>query len=227
MVLAMTVSAQTKTPKQRPSEVEITSEPSHHLAFQNAYVRAFQVEIGPHASTLMHVHRHDYIFVTLGASEVSNEVKGKAPVTLKLQDGETNFTSAEFTHVAKNLADTPFRNVTIELLKHPAAISTKWDEDRSLHILHGGTEQILFVKDDVRVSEIELQTAGVLPRHHHSGPQLVVAVSDLVFRNQEVGKAASNLEMKSGDVRWEPAGITHTVTNVGKGTAKLVILEFQ
>jgi len=226
MALAMTVSAQTKTPKQNLSEVEITSEPSHHLAFQNAYVRAFQVEVGPHASTLMHVHRHDYIFVTLGPSEVSNEVKGKAPVTLKLQDGETNFTSAEFAHVAKNLADTSFRNVTIELLKHPAA-TAKWDEDRSLHILHGGTEQILFVKDGVRVSEIELQTAGVLPKHHHSGPQLVVAVSDLTFRNDEVGKAASNLEMKSGDVRWEAAGITHTVTNVGKGTAKLVILEFQ
>jgi quercetin dioxygenase-like cupin family protein len=210
------------------SEVEITAEPSHHLAFQNSYVRVFQVEVEPHNATLMHRHRHDYIFVTLGASEVSNEVEGKSPVTLKLQDGETRFTPGNFAHVARNLAATPFRNVTIELLRgQPSENAQKqWDEDRGLHVLHGGTQEILFVKDGVRVSEIELQTAGVLPKHSHGRPQLIVAVTDLLFRNDVVGKSASNIEMKSGDVKWEDAGVTHTVTNVGKEAAKVVTLEF-
>jgi quercetin dioxygenase-like cupin family protein len=211
-----------------PSEVEIAAEPSHHLAFQNSYVRVFQVEVAPHSATLLHRHRHDYIFVTLGASEVSNEVSGKAPVSLKLQDGETRFTPGDFAHVARNLANTPFRNVTIELLRdaQPEGEQRKWDEDRGLHVLHGGTEEILFVKDGVRVSEIELQTAGVLPKHSHRRPQLIVAVTDLVFRNDVTGKPASNIEMKSGDVRWEEAGFTHTVTNVGKQAAKIVTLDF-
>ena len=211
-----------------PSEVEITAEPSHHLAFQNSYVRVFQVEVAPHGTTLLHRHRHDYIFVTLGASEVSNEVQGKSPVTLKLQDGETRFTPGNFAHVARNLAETPFRNVTIELLhdEQSSGAQPKWEEDRGLHVLRGGTQEILFVKDGVRVSEIELQTAGVLPKHTHGRPQLIVAVTDLVFRNDVVGKPASNIEMKSGDVRWEGAGLTHTVTNVGKEAAKLVTLDF-
>src|SRR5437899_9197157 len=106
---------------QTPSEVELTSEPSHHLALENEYVRVFKVEVAPHAATLMHRHRHDYVFVTLGASKVSNEVEGKAPLTLKLQDGETRFTPGGFAHIAKNLSDQPFRNVTIEFLQDEKA----------------------------------------------------------------------------------------------------------
>src|SRR5579872_4125465 len=74
---------------QTVSEVEITAEPSHHLALQNQYVRVFKVEVAPHQATLMHRHRHDYIFVTLGQSLVENQVAGKAPLKLSLQDGET------------------------------------------------------------------------------------------------------------------------------------------
>lgn len=217
-----------KTRAQPPTEVEITSEPNHHLVFQNAYVRVFQVEVGPHSATLMHRHGHDYIFVTLGDSEISNEVEGKPPLTVKLQDGETRFAPGNFVHIARNLANTPFRNVTIELLRDEKAESSpsKWEQDRGLQVLHGGTQQVLFVKDGVRVSEVELQTAGVLPKHHHAGPRLVVAVTDLVFRDDVVGKPASNIEMKSGDVKWLDGGTIHTVTNVGAKQAKFVELEF-
>jgi quercetin dioxygenase-like cupin family protein len=212
------------------AEVEITSEPSHHLALQNDYVRVFQVEVAPHAATLLHRHRHDYIFVTLGAASVSNEVAGKPPVTLTLQDGEVRAVDANFAHIARNLADTPFRNVTIELLqddKAHASPPAPWDDDRSLQVLHGGTQQILFVKDGVRVSETELQVAGSVPKHHHTHPHLVIAVNDFTLRNDVVGKGVSNVEMKSGDIKWIEAGVTHSLTNVGNGNAKFVTLEFQ
>jgi quercetin dioxygenase-like cupin family protein len=221
-VAAQKNKAQTKA----PSEVEITSEPNHHLVFQNTYVRVFQVEVAPNSATLMHRHRHDYTFVTLGPSQISNEVEGKPPVTLNLHDGETRFAPGNFAHRARNLADTPFRNVTIEFLRDEKESSSKWDEDRGLHVLHGGTQEVLFVNDGVRVSEVELQTAGVLPKHHHPGPRLLVAVTDLVFRDDVVGKPASNIEMKSGDVKWLEAGVTHTITNVGMKQAKFVELEF-
>jgi quercetin dioxygenase-like cupin family protein len=211
-------------------EVEITAEPSHHLALQNDYVRVFQVEVAPHAATLLHRHSHDYVFVTLGAAEISNEVVGKPPVTLKLQDGEVRAVDGSFAHVARNLADTPFRNVTIELLqddKAHASPPAPWDDDRSLQVLHGGTQQILFVKDGVRVSETELQVAGSVPKHHHTHPHLVIAVNDFTLRNDVVGKGVSNVEMKSGDIKWIEAGVTHSLTNVGNGNAKFVTLEFQ
>jgi quercetin dioxygenase-like cupin family protein len=222
-LLAIVASTQT-------AEVEITAEPSHHLALQNSYVRVFQVEVAPHAATLMHRHRHDYIFVTLGPSQISNEVAGKPPVTLKLQDGEVHASDGNFAHIARNLADTPFRNVTIELLQDEKAHATPpptWDDDRSLQVLHGGTQQILFVKDGVRVSETELQIAGSVPRHHHAHPHLIIAITDLTLRSDVPGKGASNVEMKSGDIKWVDANLTHSLTNVGKSEAKFVTLEFQ
>lgn len=213
-----------------PPEVEITAEPSHHLALENAYVRAFQVEVAPHASTMMHRHRHDYVFVTLGPSQVENDVAGKAPVTLKLQDGEVHFAPGNFAHIAKNLSGESFRNITVEFLKDAEAQKNpppKWDEERGLQVLHGGTEDILFVKDGIRVSEIELQPGGMLPRHHHSGPHLLVAVSDLDIRSDVEGQGPMPGRFKSGDIKWLPGGYTHTLTNVGKNQARFVTLEFQ
>jgi len=221
LLVALTVSAQ--------SGVELTAEPSHHLVLENQYVRVFQVEVAARRATLLHRHRHDYIFVTLGPSEVSNEVEGKPPVTLKLHDGETRFTSGNFAHVARNLANTSFRNVTIELLqddKMRNAPAPKWPESRGLQVLHGGTQEVLFVKDGARVSEVELQVAGVLPKHRHAGPHLVIALTDLEFRNDVVGKPTANVELKAGDIKWVDGGFTHTITNVGREGANFVTVEF-
>src|SRR5919197_2783922 len=89
---------------QSGNEVEITNEGHHHLVLENSYVRVFKVEVPPKDATLMHRHRHDYIFVTIGASQVSNEVQGKPAVELKLQDGQTMFIPGDFAHIARNLA---------------------------------------------------------------------------------------------------------------------------
>src|SRR5581483_7047663 len=153
---------------QNPSEVEITAEPHHHLVLENTYTRVFKVEVAPKDQTLMHRHRHDYIFVVLGPAQIENDVAGKPPVTLKLQDGEVRFTPGDFAHIAKNVSETtPFRNITIEVLRDKSARKSapKGDEERALHVLKGGTEDVMFVKDNVVVSEIDLQTSGVLTRH--------------------------------------------------------------
>jgi hypothetical protein len=212
------------------SEVEITNEPHHHLAFENEYVRVFKVEVAAHDATLMHRHRHDYLFVSLGAADVSNEVEGKSPAQLKLQDGQTGFLLGNFAHIARNLAASPFRNITIELLldqKARTAPPAKWDEERGLHVLHGGTQEILFVKDGARVSEIELQPGGMIPSHHHKGPHIVVAVSDLDLRSDIEGRAPTPSQLKSGKVKWMSGGYTHTLTNISNQPAKFVTVEFQ
>ena len=210
-------------------EVEITAEPMHSLALQNEYVRVFKVEVPPHGATVMHQHRHDYVYVTLGISQVENQVAGKPPVTLTLQDGQTRFVPGGFAHIAKNLSDRPFRNVAIELLQDEKARHSpppKWDEERALHILNGGTDDVLFVKDGVRVSDLQLQPGGVLPKHHHAGPHLVVAVTDLNLRSDIEGKAPAQIQLQSGDVIWTKGGFTHTITNIGKQNARLIAVEF-
>jgi quercetin dioxygenase-like cupin family protein len=176
----------------------------------------------------MHRHRHDYVFVTLGDARVSNEVEGKPPVDLKLSDGETHFVPGNFAHVAKNFSDQPFRNVTTELMKDEKLRQTPshWPEENGEKTFTAGRGKILFVKDGVRVSEVNLDPGAVVPSHHHGGPHLLVAISDLDIRSDVNGMGPMPGKFKSGDVKWLPGGYTHTLTNVGKSPARFVTVEF-
>lgn len=209
--------------------VEITAEPAHHLALANTQVRVFQVEVAPHASTLLHHHGHDYVFVTLGEAHVSNEVAGKSPVELKLSDGETRFTSGDFSHVARNLAGQPFRNVTIELMQDDTLrdAPSPWPQESGDQEFSGGRIKVLLVRDGARVSSVELQPGATVPSHHHDGPHLLVAVSGLDLRSDVEGQGPMPGAFKSGDVKWLPGGYTHTLTNTGKDPARFVTVEFK
>lgn len=207
-------------------DVEITAEPSHHVALENSYVRAFKVEVAPHAATLMHWHRHDYIFVTLGDAHISNEVEGKSPVEAKLFDGDARFASGNFAHIARNLADTPFRNVTIELLKDEKMRSapTHWDKDSGEETFNGGQRKILFVKDGVRVSQVDLSAKMAMPKDEHVRPRLLVAVSDFELGQNSDGRESPGKVLKVGDMWWSDGPLA--VTNASAGPAKFVLLEF-
>jgi quercetin dioxygenase-like cupin family protein len=206
------------------SELAITAEPHHHLVLENDQVRVFRVEVAPHAETLMHQHGLDYVYVTLGSAEIENDVAGKPPVTLKLQDGETRFTAGNFSHRIRNLADAPFRNVTIEIL-HPAAPAPAAGGDEKPRELAGGTITPVFVKDGVRVSDVRLKAGGSVPSHHHAGPHLVVAVTDLSIRSEIEGQGGRTTSLKAGEVAWVRGGITHTVTNLSPGEIRMITLE--
>jgi quercetin dioxygenase-like cupin family protein len=208
-------------------EVEIISEPSHHLALDNEHVRVFQVEVAPKSSTLLHRHRHDYLFVTLGEAHVVNEVVGKPPVDLRLADGETRFTPGNFAHVARNLSDQPFRNVTIELTQDEAmrTAPSTWPNEGDQEFT-GGHVKVLFVRDGARVSAVELEPGATVPSHHHDGLHLLVAVSDLDIRSDVDGMGPMPGKFKSGEVKWLPGGYSHSLTNVGTQKAKFVTVEF-
>jgi quercetin dioxygenase-like cupin family protein len=215
-------------PAQTP-EVEITSEPCHHQVLVNPYIRVFRVEIAPHAATLLHRHVHDYFFVTLEATNVSNQVAGKPPVTLNIQEGETRFVEGNFAHVAHNLSDHPFRNILIEFLKDAEARAhppQPWDEDRALHIHMKGTQDVLFVKDGVRVSDFQLQPGGMVHNQYHPGPRLIVAVTGVDLNLAVRGKSSQNIQLKSGEVQWLAGGDTEMLMNAGKNSARWITLEF-
>ncbi len=209
-------------------EVEITSEPSHHLALQNEYVRVFKVEVASQAATLMHRHRHDYLFVTLGDSRISNEVQGKAPLELKHADGECEFARGNFAHVARNLSDQPFRNVTIELMQDEKFRNapSPWPMEGGDQEFPGGRLKVLFVRAGARVSEIDLQPGAAVPKRHY-GPRLLIAVTHLKTRENAEQQRGTLVDIKSGDIKWLPGEKNTTVANAGKLPARLVMVEFR
>jgi len=221
--------------------VPLDREPSHHLALQNEYVRVFKVEVAPHARTLLHQHDRDYIFVTLGPSSVENDVLGKPLVQLQLQDGEARFTKGGFAHVAKNLAETPFRNVTVELLKggDSVALCDRTKENCGLQlgpdcprygtmgrlVACGFSYQLLVGKNlEVRQTDIPPGLSGA--QHTHTGPHLAIALTDLDLRSVDSHGNSREVHQHADEIGWVPGGITHTLTNIGAKPASIVTIEF-
>jgi hypothetical protein len=210
-------------------EIDVSGEPSHHVALENQYLRALKVELMPNAATLKHRHSHDYVTVTFGQAELSNEVDGKPPANVKLEDGQVRFTEGGGpAHLVRNVGQAPFRNVTIELLQTPeAGAPPKWQEEHGVTPFHGGSREVLFVKGGMRVSKIDLQPGGVLPKRELTGPHFMVAVTDVDLQEEGHGKGTKGVQLKAGDVDWQEGEKAHKLANKAKQPTKIVLLEFK
>ena len=207
--------------------LELTSEPGHHLALRNQYTRVFQVQVPPHASTQLHLHRNSYLFVNLGQAEIENDVQGKAPVKMKLVDGETELAPGPFAHVIKNIGNTPFRNVTIEILRPPSAEAQNSLRERGLSVDSGLMIDTVYDTSQVRVSEFQLSPGAHVDIPQDKWPHLLVAVSDLKLRDQRPNGRGLDLNQKPGDISWSQGGHAHTFTNLGLQQAHWIDVEFK
>jgi quercetin dioxygenase-like cupin family protein len=219
---------------QAGQEVEITAEHHHQLVLANDQIRVFNVDVAPQSETLMHWHRHDYVYVMLGPAKVVNAVQGKDPLTVTLSDGDVGYVAATFAHIVRNPTSAPFRNVTIELLQDaklhqsPAHwVSGHPEEDRGLSILNGGTREILLVRNGLRVCEFELQPGGVIPMREPSGPQLFVALTDYELQTTARAKGSKSIFMQRGESQWIAGGFPRVLTNASQNMAKFIALEFR
>jgi quercetin dioxygenase-like cupin family protein len=205
--------------------VEITSEPSHHLVLENEYVRVFDVTVAPKASTLIHRHNYDYLFVTLGDSDLINARVGEKPVPLQLKDGEVRFTPGNFAHAAINHAATPFHNITIELLK-PSAVHECMVNCNQHATIDGDTPwpMQLYLSDLWTVSLVTLPPSTHLEYQKYSSPRLLVVVNDLDLTVEN--DLTSSVRRGPGSLRWIPAGAAYNVLNSGRRLARFVLLEF-
>src|SRR4029077_755690 len=220
---------------QQQQPVEITSEPRHHLVFQNEYVRVFDVTVAPKDTTLVHRHNHDYLFVTLGDSDVVSVRPGEKPVSLLLKDGEVRFTPGNFAHAAINNSALPFHNITIELLKPSANVQTCKD---ACDVSSGCLGATLasppacpstvrrITSDQWQMSLVTMPPSSRLEKHTHTIPHLVVAVSDLDLTSQSES-ASSNIQKEPGGLAWVSGGVTHSLKNNGAKPAQFVTLEFK
>ena len=204
--------------------VPVEKEPAHHLALQNAYTRAYEVEVAPHASTLLHHHAYDYVYVVLGPADITNAVEGKEPVRAKLENGHVAFAKGDFSHVATNNAATPFRNVTIEILKPPKKAPAK-QEERALQVGEGGLSDPVLDNQDVRVYDVQLSAGGMLHPQKYAHPMLLVAVSNLDV-HQTSGQQSRMVKQKPGGLEWLPAG-SYAFMNMGRQPQRFVLVEYK
>lgn len=215
-------------PTAHDAVVPIDQEPVHKKVFDNEYVTVFDVVIPPHGATLLHRHDRDYIFVTIRDSEISNERMGEKPVHVALKDGEVRYVKGGFSHVARNLAETPFHNLTIEL-KNPGAAVCGIDPTPACQNSNPpGPSVMLLSTEHVIVRLATLAAGEQTPVHTHPLAHLAVAEDDLTFENQLTGRPASVLSMTKGQFLWfGDVPFSHLLKNAGKTSARLLSLEFQ
>jgi oxalate decarboxylase/phosphoglucose isomerase-like protein (cupin superfamily) len=207
-----------------PVAVPIDQEPMHHLYLANNTVRVFKVEVPAGARTLLHQHDRDYMFVTLGDSDVINARQGEPARELKLKDGDVGYTPGGFAHVAINKAGTAFRNVTVEIVK--TAPDPK--AEQSVALAGAGMSVTFMVENPRAHAELdELEPGATTPLHEHKRDHLAIALNNFMLENDVVGKGKSITLRAAGDVAWVPGGYTHTFKNLGKTTARWVVIEIK
>ncbi|HWZ42080.1 MAG TPA: hypothetical protein VNW97_01315 [Candidatus Saccharimonadales bacterium] len=209
--------------------MDLTSEPSHHLVLENAFVRVFDVSVAPRATTLVHRHDHDYVFVALGDAAFTNARTGAQPSEVLLNDGDARFTAGGFAHAARNNRDTIFRNITIEIL-NPATGERNCAQDCWLPCNLPDKSicpaiQRLFSSDQWVVTSVTLPPGAKLAEHIHASHHLAVAVTDLHLKTQSQGQPENETSAKTGDILWVNP-VAHTVANAGQKPARFVTLEF-
>ena len=96
--------------------VPIEEEPRHHLVIKNELLRAFAVEIPPRGRTLCHRHGYDYMLYVAGESRIISAPQGGKPERHTYPDMHCECGRAGLVHVVENLANTPFRNIVVEVM---------------------------------------------------------------------------------------------------------------
>jgi quercetin dioxygenase-like cupin family protein len=225
VILALTAWTQ-----QAQAPVEITSEPSHHLVFENMFVRVFAVSVDPGKSTLMHHHGHDYLGITLGDSQITNMKQGAPPAQISIKDGDVKFTPAGLVHAIANNASTPFHNRTIELLQ-PTTNQKACTESCEIPVPCDSADKTkcasvtkLITADQWSVTQVTLPPGAKYPQHTHLANFLTVPLTDADVTMKNQPEAA--VHSKTGELTWNNP-VVHTVANAGKTTAKTIVLEFR
>lgn len=214
---------------QQPAVVEITSEPSHHLVFQNEWVRVFNVLAPAQASTLIHRHNNDYVFVTLGDTDITKSRVGEAPAQIVLKDGESRFTKGGFAHSVTNNSDHPFHNVTIELLKPSTGVHSCNDGcDISVPCASSketcASGRKVLESDQWTAIEVTFPAGGTTGEHGHPGPHLTIAVTEINLKELPKNRPSNLIHLPVSGTTWiEP--VTHNIVNISPQPAKLITRE--
>ena len=223
-------------------------EPHHHLKIENEYVRVYYVEVPPHENTQLHQHDHDYLFVTLGDSDVINAVRDKPEVHLLLKDGETHFTRGGFAHVARNLADTAFRNITIELLKPQTGAKNECEKvaldlavadcnksddfnkvpaDSPLHSFVKVVQRPrgMFATQQIHLTEVSSSIQGSYTEGDSMAGRLIVVEDGCRLKVEIASEPAKSLH--GGEVVWLDGKEKWKVISPGNTVTRFLVIQFK
>jgi quercetin dioxygenase-like cupin family protein len=201
--------------------VPVQQEPRHHFKFDNQYVRVFDVVVPPGDATLFHTHSNDYVFVSIGDANLKAELMGGRPSDLILKNGEVRFSKAPVTHRVSNGSSTPFRNITVEILKSGTTSGA------AAPITGVPGHSAVLENERVRVERLVLEPGQSTGAHTHSLMCLAVTVAGSKLQLETQGQKTQTLNPTPGESNWFGEKRPHTLKNIGSTRFEAVEIEWK
>jgi hypothetical protein len=214
------------------ASVPISQEQHHHLIIENSYVKAYEVEVAPHESTLQHMHDFDYIYVVLGAADITNAVVGNPVVNAHLEDTTVTFVKGPLAHVAGDAGDTPFRNITISLLHKQGEVKVFYPSVKAaLDAAAKGAssdsfEATLLETAEVRIKAIQVGRAG-WNYSNSKEPFLVINLEKAKMFDKPGPKEKNAPSFPADLMYWYGADVRAFIPSFDVVGPNLVVLEFK
>jgi hypothetical protein len=218
--------------------VPISQEHHHHLVLENPFIRAYEVEVGPHESTLLHRHDQDYVYVVFGNADITNAAEGKPEVKAHLADTTVNFARGPFAHVARNEGDITFRNITIQLLLPQGELKTyyptiaaaldaagKGSDDKNIRRLKGATEVAMLETNATRGLAVSVQPGAAWNSSNPHHTYLAVWIDRWRERLQPANPNAEIFPIQMET--WLIPGDQTSIRNPTKMPMTVFVLEFK
>lgn len=199
--------------------VPVEQEPSHKTVLKNDFVQVFRVQLEPGKATLMHLHAHDDAAVRLSNATVTADSPGKpagapetvAPGVVSARDNEPK----ALTHRVSNTGTTVFDVLDVQILKRP-------DGPEAPPISAPAAEN-----PKMRVYRYELAPGAASATHTHARPYLLVAATAMNLKMTSPDGASMTHPVKTGDLHWVDAAVTHALVNDGPKKGVLVEIELK
>jgi quercetin dioxygenase-like cupin family protein len=84
----------------------------------------------------------------------------------------------------------------------------------------------IFKDDRFSVFLLEIPPKNASPMHRHNTDMLTVFISGDKTKSTIYGEPPTEIRINAGEVRYRPAGFTHSTENLGSSMFRAVILEF-
>lgn len=135
-------------------------------------MRFFTIEIEPHDRTLCHRHEHDYVLYVLGDAQIVSASQDGEGTTYTYREGDCELSIAGLVHVVKNVGDTKFRSLLVELL--PAVGDLQRGSDPRI-IAGDGVVSPILNEERLSVWSLDMKLDAGMEMH---GPAILAVFSE-------------------------------------------------
>jgi quercetin dioxygenase-like cupin family protein len=212
---AMFVAQQTSL----PTSVPVEEEPLHKVIFKNEYVVVMKVTLPPGQSTQFHTHQHDRVAIDLSATEITqqriNEKEGPKTVTKPGNFSSLTLDGPSYTHRVRNVGESPYEVLDIELLQRPTTPST------------AVAASIAAENPSARIYNWILPPGVTSPMHSHARPYVIVSITEMNLAMTSPDGQSATHGVGPGDFRFVDAKVTHNLGNLGTAPGQIIEVELK